>query len=68
MIELQDQAYYIPGLTRDLCIIYQQGITTSQGYKCTFKFHSHDEHDNYDELNLKENNPGWKKAKTVERL
>ena len=29
MIALRDQAYYVPGLPKYLCIIYTQGICTS---------------------------------------
>ena len=36
MIALRDQAYYVPGLPKDLCIIYPQHIHTSEGYKGTF--------------------------------
>ena len=59
MIALRAQAYYVPGLPKDLRIIYPQGISTSEGYKGTFIAHCHDEHDGYAELNLKEDNPGW---------
>ena len=31
IIVLQAQAYYVPGLTKDLCIINPQGICTSEG-------------------------------------
>ena len=31
MIALRDQAYYVPRLPKDLHIIYQQGIHTSEG-------------------------------------
>ena len=31
MIALWDQAYYVPGLPKDLCIISPQGICTSEG-------------------------------------
>ena len=35
MIALRAQAYYVPGLPKDLRIIYPQGISTSEGYKVT---------------------------------
>ena len=31
MITLRDQAYYVPGLPKDLRIIYPQGIRKSEG-------------------------------------
>ena len=68
MIALQYQAYYVPGLPKDLLIIYPQGIRKSEGYKGTFISHFHDEHDGYAELNLKEDKPCWQKAKPVERV
>ena len=45
MIVLRDQAYYVPGLSKDLCIISQQGIHPSCVEKGTFIAHFHDEHD-----------------------
>ena len=68
MIALRAQAYYVPGLTKDLCIIYPQGIHTSEGYKGTFISHCHYEHDVYAELNLKEDKPGWHKSEPVEKV
>ena len=68
MIALWDQAYYVPGLPKDLRIISPQGINTSEGYKGTFISNCHDEKDGYAELNLKEYKPGWQKAETVERV
>ena len=62
MIALRSQAYYVPGLPKDLRIIYPQGICTPEGYKGTLIAHCHDEQDGYAELNLKEDNPGWQKA------
>ena len=59
MIALRAQAYYVPGLPKDLRIIYPQGIRTLEGYKVTFIAHFHDEHDGYAELNLKKDKPGW---------
>ena len=59
MIALQDQAYYVPGLPKDLRIISPQGICKSEGDKGNFIAHCHDEQDGYAELNLKEDNPGW---------
>ena len=67
MIALQAQTYYVPGLPKDLRIIYPQGICTSEGYKDTFIAHCRDEQDGYAELNLKEDKPGWQKAEPVER-
>ena len=58
MIALWAQAYYVPGLPKDLRIISPQGIRTSEGYKGTFIAHCHDEQDGYAELNLKEDKPG----------
>ena len=43
MIALRAQAYYVPGLPKDLRIISPQGIRTSEGYKGTFIAHCHDE-------------------------
>ena len=68
MIVLQAQAYYVPGLPKDFCIMSPQGIRTSEGYKDTFISHFHGEHDSYAELNLKEDETGWNKAKPVERF
>ena len=68
MIEIRDQAYYVPGLPKDLRIIYPQVIHTSEGYKGTFIANFHDDHDFYAELNMKEDNPGWQKAEPVERV
>ena len=68
MIALRDQKYYIPGLPKDLRIIYPQGILTSEGYNGNFIAHFHDEHDSYAELNLKEENTGWYKAEPSERV
>ena len=42
MIALRDQTYYVPGLPKDLRIIYPQGIFTPEGYKGTFIAHCHD--------------------------
>ena len=39
MIVIRDQAYYVPGLPKDLRIISPQGICTSEGYKYTFLAH-----------------------------
>ena len=68
MIALQDQAYYVPGLSNDLWIISPQGICTSEGYKGAFISHCHFEHDSYAELNLKEDKPGCQKDEPVERV
>ena len=68
MIALWAQAYYVPGLPKDLRIISSQGIHTSEGYKGTFIAHYHDEQDGYEELNLKEDKLGWQKAKPVDRV
>ena len=57
MIEIWAQAYYVPGLPKDLRIISPQGIRTSEGYKGTFIAHCHDDQDGYAELNLKEDKP-----------
>ena len=59
MIALQDQAYYVPGLPKDLRIISPQGIRTSEGYKGNFISHCSDDQYGYAELNLKEDKPGW---------
>ena len=45
MIALRAQAYYVPGLPKDLHIISPQGIRTSEGYKGNFIAHWHDEQD-----------------------
>ena len=68
MIALRAQAYYVPGLPKDLGIISPQGICTSEGYKGTFIAHCHDEKDGYAELNLKEDKTGWQNAEPVERV
>ena len=68
MITLQAQAYYVPRLPKNLRIISPQGIRTSEGYKGAFIAHCRDEHDGYAKLNLKEDKPGWQKAKPVERV
>ena len=68
MIALRAQAYYVPGLPKDLRIIYSQGIHTSEGYKGTFIAHFYDEQDGYAELHLKEDKLGWQKADPVERV
>ena len=68
MIALWDQAYYVPGLPKDLRIISPQGISTSEGYKGTFINHFHDEYNSYAELILKKYKPGWQKDKPVERF
>ena len=68
MIALWDQSYYVPGLPKDLCIIYPQGICTSEGYTGIFIARFHDEHDGYAELSLNDYKPGWQKAKPVNRV
>ena len=68
MIALQSQAYYVPGLPKYFCIISPQGIQTSEGYKGTFIANFYEEHDGYAKNNLKEENPGWQKAKPVQRF
>ena len=68
IIALRYQAYYVPGLPKDLRIISPQGICTSEGYKGTFIANFHDEQDCYAEINLKEDKPGWQKAEPVERV
>ena len=65
---LRSQAYYVPGLPKDVRIISPQVICTSEGYKGTFIDHFHDEQDGYADLNLKEDKPGWKKSNPVERV
>ena len=59
MIALRDQAYYVPGLPKDLRIISLQGICTSEGYKGNFIAHCHDDQGGYVEHNLKEYKPSW---------
>ena len=68
MIALRDQAYYVPGLPKDLHIISPQGINTSEGYKGTFISYFHDDNGGYSELNLKEDKTGSQKAEPVERV
>ena len=65
MIALQDRAYCVPGLPKDLRISYPQGIRASEGYKGTFISHCCDARDGYAELNLKEDKPGWQNAEPV---
>ena len=43
VIVLRDQAYYDPGLPKDLDIIHPEGICASKGYTVTFINHCHDE-------------------------
>ena len=57
MITVWYQAYYFPGLPKDLRKIYPQVICTSEGYKGTFIAHCYDDNDSYAELNLKEDKP-----------
>ena len=59
MIVLWDQAYYVPGLTKDLCTIYLQASFTSGVYKGTFVEYCHNEHNIDAQLNLKEEKTGW---------
>ena len=68
MIALQSQAYYVPGLPKDLRIIYSKVIHTPEGYNVTVISHCHDDHDVYEELNLKEDNPGWHKSEPVKKV
>ena len=68
MIALRAQAYYVPGLPKYLCIIFPQGMCTSEGYRGNFICHFHDKQDGYAEINLKEDKPGWHKADPVERF
>ena len=68
MIAFRAQAYYVPGLPKDLRIMYPQGIRTPEGYKGTFIAHYHDENDGYAELDLNEDKQVWKKAGPVERV
>ena len=68
MIALWDQAYYVPGLPKDLRIISPQGIRSSEGSKGNFIAHCHDDHYGYAELDLKEDKPGWQKSEPVERV
>ena len=53
MIALRYQAYYVPVLPKYLCIIFPQGICTSEGYTGFYIAHFHDEHDSYVKLNLR---------------
>ena len=53
MIVFQFQTYYFPGFTKDLYIIYQQDVHTSEGYKGTFIYFFHDDNVSYEELKLK---------------
>ena len=62
MIALRYHAYCVRRLPKDLQIIFSQGIFTSEIYKGTFIAYCCDEHDSYEELNLKENKTGWHKA------
>ena len=68
MIALRAQAYYVPGLPKDLRIISPQSISTSEGYKGNFIAHCHDEQDGHAELNSNEDKPGWQKAEPVESV
>ena len=53
MIAFQSQAYDVPGLPKDLCIISPQVIHTPERCKVDYIAHFHDEYDSYAELNLK---------------
>ena len=53
MIVFQFQTYYFSGLTKDLYIIYQQDVHTSEGNKGTFIDCFHDDNVSYEELKLK---------------
>ena len=68
MITLRAQAYYVPGLPKELRIISPQGICTWEWYKSTFIAHCHDEQEGYAELNLKEDKPDFQKAEPVVRV
>ena len=68
MIALRAQAYYVPGLPKDLRIISPKCICISEGYKGTFIDHFHYDQGGYRELALKEDKPGWHKAKPVDRV
>ena len=68
MIALQAQEYYVPGLPKYLLIISPKGICTPEVYKGALISHCCDEHDGYEELNLKEDNPGWQKAEPIEKV
>ena len=54
MIALRAEAYYVPGLPKDLRIIPPQGIFTSEVYKGNFIAHCNDDQYGFAELNLKE--------------
>ena len=49
-------------------IIYPEVTRKSEGYKGAFISHYNDEHYRHAGINLKEENPGWKKAKPVETV
>ena len=68
MIALRDQAYHVPGLPKDLRIIYPQGICTPEVYKGNLIAHCHDDNDSYADLNFKEDNPSWQKEKHMEKV
>ena len=68
MIALQDRAYCVPGLPKDLRISYPQGIRASEGYKGTFISHCYDDTDSYAELKLKESMPGCHRDEPVKRV
>ena len=68
MIALYDQAYYVPGIPKDLCTISPKGILTPEGYKGTFIARCNDYNHIYVEINLKEEKPGWQKAEPMERV
>ena len=59
IIELRNQTYYVPGLPKDLRIIFPQGVCALEEYKSTFIDNFHDEYDSYAEINFKGDNPGW---------
>ena len=68
MIFLWELAYYVPGLPKDLRIIYPQVIRKSEVCKVSFISHCHDENNSYAYLKFKEDIAGWQRKKTVERF
>ena len=59
-IAIYDKVYSVPELPKYLCIIYLQGICTSEIYRSFFVYNCYDKHESYAELKLKLERSGWK--------
>ena len=68
MISIRDQACYVPELPEDLHIISPKDIHKIEVYTGIFISNCHGDHDSYEEINLKDNYPGWQKPGHLKRL